>query len=471
MTLPESKSHSRPAILNDRSVATILKGHEEFRLDIFGKIISSNLEAVNVTGYEEWEVIGKQISLFYTPEALAEGKVEHDLEKARKKGKYCFSSMMVKKRHVAFWAKLTIRCIYDGSEAVIGYKVVLKDQTHRLISNSKLKKFKSEYRNLFDNPFIGIFKFRKEDNKILLLNNKAEHIIGDAAVSNFDDIFLHPDRFDTLINSLDCEKKIVAFEFQLAHSQRWARIDCQWFDDEGFVEGVISDVTDSKLQLLELERLNSDLDNFIYRASHDLRSPLTTLMGLINLLTVDTDTPPAVYYEMMRDRVTHLDHLLADLAAITYNNKAQVTVETLNVDIIKEEILREFGRYAQISFSCDLRETLTTDASRLLTIFKKIAAYSIRYNNPAKVVHKLAIEIQIDNGVADIKFRDNGRGISTGQLAKVFDLFHKPTSDVLDTGLGLYVTKMMVEKLNGTIAISSSVGEGSEVFVSIPDLT
>jgi signal transduction histidine kinase len=303
------------------------------------------------------------------------------------------------------------------------------------------------------------------------LNDKAEHIIGNASIGKFHEIFLRRDEFNILDTTLDNARKIVAFEFQLAFdSHRWARIDCQWFREDGFVEGVISDVTESRTQLLELERLNADLDNFIYRASHDLRSPLTTLMGLINLLESDGETAPQVYYEMIRDRVIHLDHLLADLAAITYNNKAKVTIEPLDLETVREIILSQYSQSAKITFSSPSTPVFYTDTERLLTVFKKLISYSIRYNNPTYPLHEIDISVLVNEDAANIIFRDNGRGVSVDQLSKVFDLFHKTTNDVTDTGLGLYMTKLLVEKLNGTITMSSIVGKGTEIFVTIPNV-
>src|SRR6266436_1541697 len=91
------------------SLLHILHGEEEFALDQYGFIIGSNLEAVNVTGYEEYEVIGKHISVFYRLEEREKAKV--DLEKARRLGNTVVAGLRVKKRGVIFWAKMKIKFI------------------------------------------------------------------------------------------------------------------------------------------------------------------------------------------------------------------------------------------------------------------------------------------------------------------------------------------------------------------------
>jgi PAS domain S-box-containing protein len=88
------------AIANEKlqSLMNSVNGFEEFTLDEEGVIISSNLEAVTITGYEEWEVIGKHISIFYAEKDIAEGKVEDDLAKTLLKGKHITSGFRVKKK-------------------------------------------------------------------------------------------------------------------------------------------------------------------------------------------------------------------------------------------------------------------------------------------------------------------------------------------------------------------------------------
>lgn len=461
------------AELKGKAVTTILKGHEEFRLDAFGKIISSNLEAVNVTGYEEWDIIGKHISIFYTPHDIRDGVVEDHLSDARNGKKISYVSWMLKKRNVSFWARISIRSIYDEDENVIGFRVVLRDLTHRLINNNKLQRVKSEYRNLFDNPFIGIFKFRTLDFKMLLLNDKAENIIENRKAKKFDELFRTRPEFHLLMENLMAFKKVTAFEFELVHKEiRWARIDCQLFDEDGFVEGVISDVTESKKQLIELERLNADLDNFIYRASHDLRSPLTTLMGLINLVEVDGQIDRHVYYKMMRDRIAHLDQLLADLAAITYNNQSELSIQTIDFTSLTRSLIAEFSTKAIINVTVYSGQNaiITNDERRLFTILHNIASYSLRFRNPGISAHKLAINIRVSGRKALITFEDNGRGIAPDQLGLVFGIFHKTTSEVRETGLSLYMTRLYVEKIGGSIKVNSTPGIGTQFEVSIPSL-
>ena len=109
------------------SLLHILNGEEEFILDQAGFIIGSNLEAVNVTGYEEYEVIGKHISIFYRPDESE--KATSDLEKAYRLGNTIVTGMRVKKRGVNFWAKMKIKFIARPCQADPSFSVILQDAT------------------------------------------------------------------------------------------------------------------------------------------------------------------------------------------------------------------------------------------------------------------------------------------------------------------------------------------------------
>lgn len=469
---PTPVGHEKGAV-----VANILKGYEDFTLDITGKIISSNLEAVNITGYEEWEIMGRNFSIFYTDQDKRDGQPEHDLTRARSDNRLTFSNWRVKKRNVTFWAQITMSSMKDDDGHVTGYKMILKDQTHRLISNNRVKRFRDEYLNLFNNPFIGIFKFKLSDYRFLLVNNNANEIIGGGKDPiKFNEIFINNQDLRLFLEILNKNKQITGFEFQvnLRNSEKWARIDCRIFESEGFGEGVITDITESKKQIMELKRVNDDLDNFIYHASHDLRSPLTTLLGLINLAEVDRQTEVQKYCTMMRERVTYLDELLRELTSITFNSKSEVSIAHINFSAITQRLVREFQPlYAnvQVIFRQEGTSVIYSDEHRIQIIFKNLILLAFKYHNPNATPPYVNILVEAHNEKAFIKIEDNGRGIREDQLLQVFGMFYKASDEVRESGLSLYITKLIIDKLLGKIRVKSKIGEGTEFIIELPSLT
>jgi PAS domain S-box-containing protein len=458
------------------ALSNILKGYEDFTLDITGKIISSNLEAVNITGYEEWEAIGRHFSMFYTEQDRTANLPTQDLAKAKLDNKVTFTAWRVKKRNVTFWAQVTMACLKDSDGFVTGYKMILKDQTHRLISNNRVKRFRDEYLNLFNNPFIGIFKFRFADFKFLLINAAAGRTLGiDREQKKFSEIFNRSEEFDVFLHTLNRDKKVTGFEFQVnnKNGEAWARIDCLMFDSEGFVEGVVNDVTENKRQLGELKRLNEELDNFIYHASHDLRSPLTSLLGLINLIEFDTEIELKDYCNMMRERVTYLDDLLKDMTLIVFNSKSEVTVEPIDFTGLIQGLIEEFqpiNPHINIIFNVTDGREFYCDKQRVIVIFKKLILNSLKHRNPHNETSYVEINVNAHNGKAHIHFKDNGRGIKDDHLLQIFGMFYKMSHEIRDTGLGLYITKLMVDKLQGKTIVKSKIGIGTEFEIELPNL-
>src|SRR5258706_8537741 len=132
------------------SLLHILQGEEEFILDKDGFIVGSNLEAVNVTGYEEYEIMGKHISMFYRQDECE--KATADLEKACRLGTAIVTGMRVKKRGVNFWAKMKIKFIAPTQPESHHYRVILQEATHRYLSKERISNLRDEYFAIFTNP-------------------------------------------------------------------------------------------------------------------------------------------------------------------------------------------------------------------------------------------------------------------------------------------------------------------------------
>ncbi len=193
------------------SIISIIKGFEEYTLDKAGFIISSNLEAVTITGYEEWEVIGKHISIFYSLEDQLAGRPIDDLTKAEKRPSLILTGLRIKKRNSSFWAKIKFRALTEKDE-VVGYKMTLHDATHKAVSDHRVKGFRDEYLSLFNNSFVGIFKFSMNDFSILMMNDKAVKLTGldnyEDKKIRFHEIFDNQDDFLFLTTQLKSNKTL-----------------------------------------------------------------------------------------------------------------------------------------------------------------------------------------------------------------------------------------------------------------------
>jgi PAS domain S-box-containing protein len=463
----------------DAALFNILRGYEEYILSVDGTIIRSNLETVNITGYEAWEVSGNHISLFYTADDQLAERPAKDLEATAERGQLSINDWRVKKRHSKFWAKVKISALRNDGNELSGFRMVIKDATHKAIYNHRVKRIKDGYLNLFNNTFTGIFKFRMKDYEVLLLNEKALDILGleDYEGLNFRHFFLNAQVFDSFIHLLNRQEQVQHFEFQInkaGREERWGSIGCKYFKEQGFIEGILIDVTDSKNQVLELQRLNHELDQFIYHASHDLRSPLSTILGLVNLIGLDQPTPLiSKYTELISERVHYLDGLLSDLVSITYNNKTGLQAELINFETEFKSILRDFQhqyQHIQVFLAIEGAANFHTDAVRFRTILRNLISNALKYHNPTAKDPFINIAVTNHGHKAMIVIEDNGIGIDNNHLYQIFGMFFRATTQSKGTGLGLYIVKSMIDKLGGHISVKSKQHEGTSFFIELPDL-
>ncbi len=460
------------------SLMSTLKGFEEYTLDRDGTIISTNLEAVTITGYEEWEVIGKHVSIFYSLEDQLAERAQSDLTKAEKKSPLILTGLRIKKKNFSFWAKVKIRPLLDDN-VIVGYKMTLQDATHKAVSDHRVKGFRDEYLSLFNNSFVGIYKFNMSDYSVLMMNEKAEQLIGvippQARKLNFQDLFHHTDEFDCLITELKSNARVNEWEFKLKDQERWAMLTCRFFEEQNFVEGIIVDTTALRRSNSELERLNHELDQFIYHASHELRSPIVSMLGIINLVDLEESRETTLKLNsIMREKVLQLDDLLKNITSIAYNNKCPLDFECVEFTNVLKATLRELetSRFPiQVSYAITQDLLFYNDRARVQTIIKNVLSNAFNYYNPNEANSCINVAISVSNTEAIITISDNGIGIEQNYLDKIFKIFYKATEYPKGPGLGLYIVKVIVEKLEGRIHVESTVGQGSTFEIVIPNRT
>lgn len=459
------------------SLLHILNGEEEFILDQNGYIIGSNLEAVNVTGFEEHEIIGRHISVFYRSEEIEKAKT--DLEKAQRLGNSVVTGMRVKKRGVNFWAKMKIKYFITSHPDGPRFQVILQDATHRALSKERIRTLKDEYLAIFNNPFVGTFKFKMNGYGIQMCNQKTLEILGAQYSTDLrlDHFFSSLEQFESFITSLREKKRLEGFKFLVQDGkttqENWAVISARYFEAQGFAEGVLFDITEQHNQMMELQRVNAELDNFIYHASHDLRSPLTSIMGLVNLGLKETIVDEThTYLKMIQGRIGHLDSLLKDLISVSYNNGVKIECESFHFKEEVDSMLKllqnpdqPFKVTADISQPCDFE----TDPVRMRTILRNLLSNAFKYYNPEVALPFIHLNIRIGVSHCAILLKDNGIGIHQNFKNKVFDMFFRATERSAGSGLGLYIVKSMVEKLNGRVSFESTLNVGTTFLLTIPN--
>jgi signal transduction histidine kinase len=224
----------------------------------------------------------------------------------------------------------------------------------------------------------------------------------------------------------------------------------------------------------ELQKANAELDRFVYSASHDLRAPLTSLLGLINLSEMTNDPLESQnYLMMMRARILTLDKFIHDIIDYSRNERLELAGEKIQLKKITNEIvegLKFVLGTESVSIIVDIDSDLTihSDQSRIKMILSNLISNSLKYFDKNKGNPYVRIMAQQLTNSCEINVEDNGVGISSDRKDKVFDMFYQASEKSVGSGLGLYIAKECVTKLGGEITVSTTLGEGSTFTVTIP---
>jgi PAS domain S-box-containing protein len=229
-----------------------------------------------------------------------------------------------------------------------------------------------------------------------------------------------------------------------------------------------------KAALGELSERNFELDQLMYKTSHDLRSPLSSIMGLVNLANVDKETANRdSYLAKIGGRIKKLDDFIRSMLDYARVNRVELTPEAIDLKAVANSCVRElehlenFGAVTTEIYS-NGSTTFKSDPLRIRIIFGNVISNAYKYFNPSNNSF-LKIRINVNGDTAKIEFKDNGIGIQSEHLDKIFNMFYRATDRSQGSGLGMYIVKQAVEKLNGKIAVKSNYGEGTQIKVVLPN--
>lgn len=226
-------------------------------------------------------------------------------------------------------------------------------------------------------------------------------------------------------------------------------------------------------QNLELKKINAELDRFVYSASHDLRAPLVSIQGLSKIAMQEAQhETDRKYFKLINDRVIRLDDFIRDIIEYSRNSRTERALELFSLEPMIYEIIEnlkylEGADRIKFDLLCDVAEVYS-DKSRLKVVLSNIIANAIKYHNLRREDPFIKISVKEENQKIHLSIADNGIGIPKEAEKKIFDMFYRASDRAGGSGLGLYIVKEMVEKLEGTILVESEVGEGTTFFVTIP---
>ena len=234
------------------------------------------------------------------------------------------------------------------------------------------------------------------------------------------------------------------------------------------------DVTERKRAEDELKRTNFELDSFVYRASHDLRAPLRSVLGLLNLLKIEKDeSQKTTFLGLAEKSINKLDTFISDLTHFSRNTRLEVTASPIDFEAqIAEclENLRFMDKAERVTPIIELVQegVFHSDPSRIAIIFQNLISNAIKYQ---RADAESFVRIAITTGPTEgrLVIEDNGKGIAPEYLSRIFEMFFRASEDSYGSGLGLYITQQVVEKLGGKMHVDSTFGAGTKFELVLPN--
>jgi signal transduction histidine kinase len=226
---------------------------------------------------------------------------------------------------------------------------------------------------------------------------------------------------------------------------------------------------------VEHNKLQNELDKFIYSASHDLRSPILSIKGLLNLLRQEKIFSDADHYFLMIEKsLDKLDYYISEIANYAYNQHSQTHTDPITFNNIVQdaiETLKYLPEMSDVVITTDIRcdGLFYSDRNRMQIIFNNIITNAIKYRDKNKQPF-LKINIVSNDHKAWIIFADNGIGIDERYIEQVFQMFYRATESSTGPGLGLYIVKEAINRLGGKISLNSRLGSGTIVNIMLPNL-
>mgnify|MGYP003575277999 CR=1 FL=1 len=224
----------------------------------------------------------------------------------------------------------------------------------------------------------------------------------------------------------------------------------------------------------ELQKAYDELDKFAYSVTHDIRRPLLSVLGAIDVANhMDDAEEIKSLLALMRESVHNLDSFILSLHDYYNINRGELKLEEIEVSELVKEMQEKFGLIAkvnEIKFNTNVSQMqkLRSDKMSLRIILNNLVSNAFKYQKKNGDDKQVEVDVKIDS-MLTISVKDTGIGILKEHLGEIFTLFFRATTEDVGSGFGLYTVKDVLLKLNGEIEVNSQIGEGSVFTVRIPN--
>ena len=483
-----------------------------------GIITSWNAAAEKIFGYSSVEMIGQPVLKLIPPDRWDE---ELTIQEKLRKGERIdhYETKRVTRDGRFLDVSLTISPILDQQGNITGASKIARDITRQKQDELALRESEERYRLAIETAKLGTWALNPA-SRIMICSSECRTVFGisEEACPTLDFFFqiVHPkdlgrvrEQFDRVFNPVnrddyDIEHRIIRVGDQ---QTRWIRVKGKmYFNTEDRPEkliGTMLDITDEKmaneqlqktveqrtqdLQKMneQLRRSNHDLEQFAYIASHDLQEPLRKIQSFIDIIHQEDDkATAATYFNKIGKSAKRMSNLIKDVLNYSRLGKSEVLSTEVDLNQVLKDIMLDYE-----SLITDRRAIITSTSlpvihgieSQLRQLFANLLSNSLKFSGPIPEISITARpftagkrddlpELEKGREYVELVFTDNGIGFDQQYAEKIFMIFQRLHSraEYSGTGIGLALSKKIVENHHGHITATSESGQGAVFTIILP---
>jgi PAS domain S-box-containing protein len=480
-----------------------------YQLTPTGHVTTWNEGAQRIKGYTQDEIVGKHFSCFFTPEDLALGIPDRELEAAITTGHYQGEGWRVRKDGNRFWANVVITTLKDENGKLRGFSKITRDVTERKRADELLQESEERHRKLFDNNPHPTWLYDRETLRFLAVNAAAVRKYGYTS-----DEFLHmtindirpPEYISAVLATVhhlhDGEENVGNWKHRLKDgSVIDVEITSFALNFEGRPAGVVvaADITQRKraeeekrsftealarsnraleLRSREAEHATKLKSKFLATMSHELRTPLNAIVGFSGLLADGTggqlNEKQSRFVSHIKNGAHHLLQLINDILDLSKIEAGQLEIrcEDFDVKSALSEVLSTIRPLAMTK-NIDVRQmseserAIYADRVRFKQILYNLLSNAVKFTPEGG---RVAVDWRELDDFICVSVTDTGIGIRNEDQELIFEEFRQVEGEGAHegTGLGLAITRRLVEQQGGRIWLESEFGKGSRFSFTLP---
>ncbi|MDQ3191406.1 MAG: PAS domain-containing sensor histidine kinase [Bacteroidota bacterium] len=463
--------------------------------DADDKVIKINVGFEKLFLFKEEEIRGKKLDIIVPGERLEEYKRIY--QKLQQRKKVQMETVRQTKDKKPIDVLLVSYPLLISNEILLGYYGMYINISGQKTAERKLYENEQITSKIIDTALDAVIQMN-DKGKVTGWNKQAEHIFGysqkEALGAFMSNLIVPPVYRESHRKGLKHflktgEQKLLNKRIEItAMHKNGTEFPVELAISPILISGKYSfsaflrDISEQKLwqqQLMdnnyELKKINAELDRFVYSISHDLRAPLTNIMGLFNIMEdVKEQAQQKILINKGSNAVKRLDEFIKIILEYSRNSRLEIKPSLINFE---ELIAESWENYSYMKgaekISLDVKSNqiipFTSDRGRISIILNNLISNAIIYSDPAEKEPCTTVEIEVDKDFAHIVFRDNGIGIEKKYQKKVFEMFFRASQESTGSGLGLYIVKEVVKKLGGNIKMKSELQKGTAIIIDLPN--